>query len=155
MFSLFNRVRRDPRGAISIEFAIALPLLLLVMTGVLEVGRVFYQAHMVERGLRAAALYAARNDWPLSQNAQTTVENLAKKANADGTGHYVASGWADGSANLEVDLTNTYVVDGNPIPIIRLTADIPFEPMLPGLLEVVGFETYRIKLRHEQAYVGN
>ncbi len=155
MFSLLNRFKRDRIGSLSIEFAISLPILLLVMTGVLEVGRVFYQAHMVERGLRSAALYASRNEWPLTPAAQTTVENLAKTATPDGSGGYVASGWADGSANLDVDLTGTYVVAGNPVPIIKLTADIPFDPLLPGLLEVAGFGNFRISMTHEQAYVGN
>ncbi len=155
MFNLSNRFRRDRAGSISIEFALSLPLLLLVMTGVLEIGRVFYQAHMVERGLRSAALYAARNEWPLQPAAQTTVDNLAKTATADGSGGYVASGWADATADLNVDLSGTYVVAGNPVPIIKLTADIPFDPMLPGLLEVAGFANYRIQLTHEQAYVGN
>jgi Flp pilus assembly protein TadG len=155
MFSLSNRFRRDRAGSISIEFALSLPLLLLVMTGILEVGRVFYQAHMVERGLRSAALYASRNDWPLKASAQTTVDNLAKTSTADGSGGYVASGWADASANLNVDLSGTYVVAGNPVPIIKLTADIPFDPLLPGLLEVAGFQNYRIQMTHEQAYVGN
>lgn len=155
MFSLLNRFRRDRVGSISIEFALSLPLLLLVMTGVLEVGRVFYQAHMVERGLRSAALYASRNEWPLKPAVQTTVANLAKTATADGSGGYVVSGWADGTADLDVDLTGSYVVAGNPVPIIKLTADIPFDPLLPGLLEVAGFKNYRINMSHEQAYVGN
>ena len=155
MFSLLNSFRRDRLGSLSIEFAFSLPLLVLVMTGILEVGRVFYQAHMVERGLRSAALYASRNEWPLKPSAQTTVENLAKTATPDGSGGYVASGWSDGSANLDVDLTGVYVVAGNPVPIIKLTADIPFDPLLPGLLEVAGFENFRISMTHEQAYVGN
>ena len=54
-----------------------------------------------------------------------------------------------------MDLTGTYIVDGIPVPIIKLTADIPFDPLLPGLLEVAGFENFRIQMSHEQAYVGN
>lgn len=155
MYSLFNRFRRSTAGSMSLELALSLPILLLVMTGVLEVGRVFYQAHMVERGLRSAALYAARHDWPLLPAAQTIVDNLAKTATPDGSGNYVASGWADGSASLTADYTGTFTVGTNSIPIIRLSADIPFDPLLPGLLEVVGFENFRIQLSHEQAYVGN
>lgn len=155
MFSLLNKFLRDRAGSMSIEFAFSLPILLMIMTGVLEVGRVFYQAHMVERGLRSAALYASRNEWPLKPSVQTTLQNLAKTSTADGSGPYVASGWADGTASLNVDLTGTYVVAGVPVPIIKLTADIPFDPMLPGLLEVAGFANYRIQMTHEQAYVGN
>ena len=37
----WREARRDRAGSISIEFALSLPLLLLVMTGVLEISRIF------------------------------------------------------------------------------------------------------------------
>ncbi len=155
MSSLFNSLKRSRGGSISIEFALSLPLILMIMTGLLEVGRVFFQAHMIERGIRGAALYAARNDWPLTGQAQTIVENLAKTGSPDGSAGYITSGWSDGSAQYTLDTTGTYIVAGNPVPIIQITANVPFDPLLPGLLEVAGFESYRIRLSHQQAYVGN
>lgn len=155
MFSLFNSLKRSRAGSLSIEFALSLPIIVMIMTGLIEVGRVFYQAHMIERGIRGAALYAARNEWPLTNAAETIVENLAKTGSPDGSADFIASGWADAGAQYTLDTTGTYIVAGNPVPIIQITANVPFDPLLPGLLDIAGFGNYRIQLTHEQAYVGN
>ena len=64
------------------------------------------------------------------------------------------SGWAESGANLDI-AAGSFTLDGNAVPVIRLAASVPFDPMLPGLATFVGLESFTIRLSHEQAYVGD
>ncbi len=133
-----------------------LPLLLLLLAGITEIGRAYYQANAVEKGLRAGALFAGRNGFPLTAQVRTMVANLVKTGTLDGSGPYLVSGWADVDADLNIDDTLTFPVDATTtIPVVRVTATVPFDPLIPGMLTLVGLGDVTIQLSHEQAYVGN
>ena len=156
MLSSLIRLTRDGRGNAVVEFALVLPLLLLLFTGITEIGRAYYQANAVEKGLRAGALFAGRNSFPLTGQVRTMVANLVKTGTLDGSGPYLVSGWADVNADLNIDDTLTFPVDATTtIPVVRVTATVPFDPLIPGMLTLVGLGDVTIQLSHEQAYVGN
>ncbi len=155
MLSLFNRLARDGRGNAIVEFAFFLPLFVLLLAGITEIGRSYYQANAVEKGLRAGALFAGRNGFPLTAQVRTMVTNLVKTGTLDGSGPYLVSGWADLGADLNIDDTITFPVDDTTIPVVRLTATVPFDPLMPGLLAFVGLGDVAIQLSHEQAFVGD
>ncbi len=156
MLSSLIRVPRDARGNAVVEFALVLPLLLLLLTGITEIGRAYYQANAVEKGLRAGALFAGRNSFPLTAQVRTMVANLVKTGTLDGSGPYLVSGWADVDADLNIDDTLTFPVDvTTTIPVVRLTASVPLDPLMPGMLALVGLGDVTIELSHEQAYVGD
>ncbi len=156
MLSLFNRLARDGRGNAVVEFAFFLPLFLLIFAGMTEIGRAYYQANAVEKGLRAGALFAGRNGFPLTAPVRTMVANLVKTGTLDGSGPYLVSGWAGLGADLNIDDTLTFPVDATmTIPVVRLTATVPFDPLMPGMLALVGLGDVTIQLGHEQAYVGD
>ena len=156
MLSSLIRLTRDGRGNAVVEFALVLPLLLLLLAGITEIGRAYYQANAVEKGLRAGALFAGRNDFPLTAQVRTMVANLVKTGTLDGSGPYLVSGWADVNADLNIDDTLTFPVDATTtIPVVRVTATVPFDPLIPGMLTLVGLGDVTIQLSHEQAYVGN
>ena len=156
MLSSLIRLTRDGRGNAVVEFALVLPLLLLLFAGISEIGRAYYQANAVEKGLRAGALFAGRNSFPLTAQVRTMVANLVKTGTLDGSGPYLVSGWADVNADLNIDDTLTFPVDATTtIPVVRVTATVPFDPLIPGMLALVGLGDVTIQLSHEQAYVGN
>ena len=156
MLSSLIRLTRDGRGNAVVEFALVLPLLLLLFAGISEIGRAYYQANAVEKGLRAGALFAGRNGFPLTAQVRTMVANLVKTGTLDGSGPYLVSGWADVNADLNIDDTLTFPVDATTtIPVVRVTATVPFDPLIPGMLTLVGLGDVTIQLSHEQAYVGN
>ena len=156
MLSSLIRLTRDGRGNAVVEFALVLPLLLLLLAGMTEIGRAYYQANAVEKGLRAGALFAGRNSFPLTTQVRTMVANLVKTGTLDGSGPYLVSGWADVNADLNIDDTLTFPVDATTtIPVVRVTATVPFDPLIPGMLTLVGLGDVTIQLSHEQAYVGN
>lgn len=156
MLSSLIRVTRDARGNAVVEFALVLPLLLLLLTGITEIGRAYYQANAVEKGLRAGALFAGRNSFPLTAQVRTMVTNLVKTGTLDGSGPFLVSGWAKVDADLNIDDTLTFPVDATTtIPVVRVTATVPFDPLMPGMMALVGLGDVNIQLSHEQAYVGD
>lgn len=55
-----SRFRRDEQGAALVEFAIALPLVLVVFAVIVEGGRLFWSYQATVAGVRDAARYVAR-----------------------------------------------------------------------------------------------
>ncbi|MAF50344.1 MAG: TadE/TadG family type IV pilus assembly protein [Rhodospirillales bacterium] len=153
MSGWWNSWARDERGNALVEFALVLPLWLLLSTGMLEVGRGFYQAGALEKSVRAGALYLARHSFPLTAATITEAENLVKTGSVDGGG-FAVSGWGLAAADLQIT-TLSFSVDGTPIPVVRVAASVPFDPMLNSLPAFVGLDGFTLTAQHEQAYVGD
>ncbi len=143
---------KDRRGNAVLEFALVTPLLLLILVGLTEIGRAYYQANAVEKGLRAGALYAARGAYPLTAAARTAIDNLVRTGTLDGTGALLVSGWRKPAAGLEITVFG-FDAGGATVPVIRLAATVPFDPMMPGMTGFVGIKDFTIRLSHEQAYL--
>ncbi|MGH2500012.1 MAG: TadE/TadG family type IV pilus assembly protein [Candidatus Limnocylindria bacterium] len=56
-----RRAHRDERGQSLVEIALAVPLLLLILVGIADVGRLYFYANAVTNAAREAAFYAARD----------------------------------------------------------------------------------------------
>ena len=167
MFSLLNKLWRHRGGNVTVEFAVFLPFLLLLLMGGLELGNALRQATLIEKNLRGGALYAARildldaATPALSAEVQATIQNLVKTGSQSGLDAFVVPGWADAAANLAIDATKVHIFsDANriatdvPLPVVRLTANVPYRPLVPGLFAYLGLNDIMFQLSHEQAYVG-
>lgn len=153
MLNWLNNLRRQEGGNAVVEFALFMPFLLLLFSGLTEIGRAYFQANAIEKGLRAAALYASRAPTPLSAADQAITENILKTGTADGSGPVLVSGWGKAGASVTVT-TSGFSIDGVIIPVIKVEASVPLDPLVPELLSMVGLSTFTINLSHEQAYVG-
>lgn len=156
MSNLLNRLsqfRGNERGNAVVEFALVMPFLLLLFSGLTEYGRAYFQANAIEKGLRAATLYAARAETPLSAADTVIAENILKTGTADGSGAFLVSGWASAGAAYTIT-TSDYDLDGVAVPVIRIEANVPFDPLVPEMVALVGLDDFTITLAHEQAYVG-
>ena len=156
MLNLLNNLkglRGNERGSAVVEFALMTPFLLLLFAGMIEYGRAYFQANAVEKGLRAATLYAARAESPLSAADTTIAENILKTGTIDGSGALLVSGWGAAGAGYTIT-TSSYDLSGVPIPVIRMEANVPLDPLVPELMTFVGLADFTISLAHEQAYVG-
>jgi hypothetical protein len=143
----------DRRGVSAVEFALVAPVLVALVLGVTEVGRLIVQADAVEKSLRSGAVFAARSELPLDATAETTIENLVKTGTADGTGAFLVPGWAEEGASLTIEPIEVDV-DGNEVTIIRLTASVPFDALVPALMKTMGMDDLKIVSSHEQTYLG-
>lgn len=66
MVRLARRIATRHSGTAAIEFGLAIPLLLLLLTGTVELGFAIYEAMQVYDAAEAGALYAAQNGWSSS-----------------------------------------------------------------------------------------
>ena len=154
MFAWWNRLRHDRRGVAAVEFGLLLPMLMVLLVGIAEIGRYLGQAEAVEKGLRAGAMYAARQTLPLSGTAKTEIANLVKTGTKDGSGRYLAAGWAESGANVAITSTSATTTDGTAVTVIELTASVPYDEMLPGMLGFIGISSLNLSMSHEQVHVG-
>ncbi len=148
-------ILRERSGVAVIEFALFVPLFLLMLVGVIEYGRVLSQANAVEKGLRAGAMLAARSDFPLTGAQEQRIKNMVMTGNVAGELPYLAPGWEEASASLVVTsdtFNSTGVVN---LPVFRLEATVPYQPLLPGLMSMIGLDDLIITTAHEQARIGN
>ena len=136
------------------EFGLLFPITIIAGFGLLEIARMIIQTNAVTKGLRAGALYAAHASFPLSATTLDNVENIVKTGTLDGTGAYVVDTWSDASAALAVT-TSTVTIDGESVPIVNLSASVPFDNMVPGLESIIGLGNLTIAADHQQVYVGD
>lgn len=160
MLNYFRQFWICAKGTPAVEFALYLPVLLIMLVGVTEIGYAISQSVMLEKSLRSGALYAARSTLPLSASAETAVKNVVRTGDPDGTTGYVISGWADAGATLSVTVSNytlasdASVLGSNQLPVITITASVPYQPLLGNALTVFGLNDITLTLSHEQAHIG-
>lgn len=149
MFVWSNRLLRCRRGAAAVEFALILPVLITILVGTVEVARALIQANAIEKGLRAGAMYVARATLPVDSATQAAVENLVRRGSLDGTADYLAAGWNEAGAGVVVARLSDFTTGGIDVPVFRITATVPFVPLLPGL------PSFTMVRSHEQTHIGN
>jgi Flp pilus assembly protein TadG len=78
------------RGQSLLEFAITLPILLLLAAGTIEFGRAFYQYNTLSKAVREAARYISSK--PYNSTERTNAARMAVYGNVTGTGTPVLPG---------------------------------------------------------------
>lgn len=141
---------KDASGAAAAEFALILPIMLMLGFSFYEAGRMFWSYNIVQVSARDAARYAAR--LPVTCTGSTgafddgtataSVQNLARTGTIDGTADPLVPGWTDNaSVTVAVDcsydnsartMKGIYSDDAN-IPAITVTAAAPYGLMFGGL----------------------
>jgi Flp pilus assembly protein TadG len=105
-FFVLRRLRRSESGAELIEFALTLPLLLLVVLGIIEFGFVFQQYEVVTNAAREGARMASLNTYGSTNamrrsNAQARVTQYLTAGGLDSAAATICvgpDGLCDGSA---------------------------------------------------------
>ena len=160
MLNFIKRFARERNGSSAVEFALYLPILMIMVVGMTEVSMAIMQSVTLEKSLRSGALYAARSDLPLSETALTEVENIIKTGNTAGTGSYLVDGWNDETSSLSVSVSNytlameTSVLGSNLLPVVTVTATMPYQPILSDLLSLFGMGEFTLSLSQQQAHIG-
>ena len=152
MCNWFARLWGDRRGGIAIEAAVLLPIFALALAGSMEVGRALSQAATIEKGLRAGAIYAAGHEAPLTVAVIAETKNIVRTLQPVG-GTPVLSGWDSPEASVEVT-TRSFALGADTLPVVRIVASVPYQPLVPALVAFAGFADTRITLSHEQVVVG-
>ena len=111
---------RDDRGQSLVEFALTLPMLLVVMFMITEFGRALYQYNVMAQATREGARTAVVSG---SGNA-ASIGNARMDAFLTGTGLNT-----DGLTRNVAVVTN---FNGSQTTVVRATADMPFNWILQG-----------------------
>jgi Flp pilus assembly protein TadG len=164
-------------GTAAVEFVMILPVLVLLMLGTIDLGRLLADYQLASQGIRDAARYLSRAD-PVALGidcAAGAVDagsapalaamNLAMTGTIDGSGGYVLGYWTDTSnlpaAGIELTVNcqdNSGAVYAGlydtlaAVPSLRMSADISF-PLLNGWLLGRG-GTMTFTVRHSVAQMG-
>ncbi len=149
------RLLRARDGVAAAEFALFVPMFSLLLIGMVEFGNLLMQSNAVEKGLRAGALLAARSDLPISAGDKQRIDNLIMTGNVDGNLPYLVAGWSDGASAIQLttgSFSSGAVVN---LPVIQLSATVPYQPLIPGLMSSFGFDGLTLEASHEQAYLGS
>jgi Flp pilus assembly protein TadG len=136
---------RAQQGVAMVEFAVALPLLLLLLLGIAELGRMLYQYNSLLQASRDAGRFVAGKAWNttlgqvvLTSNVQTQAQNLAvygvpnnPGCNVDVPGCAVVTGLK--TANVQVTSVGTEHV--------QVSINFTFRPVIgTGLPALIGNE---------------
>lgn len=133
--SLWRRLARSSRdvagGQALVEFALGLPLMLLIMLGTLDIGQMFIDYVTMRNGVREAASYAARNpDDDGGIRRRYTEHSLI--LTDDGDDIYSVVCLDRGGGTIGCDGLDPAQVDG---VRIELTASRVYEPVMTGFLQ--------------------
>jgi Flp pilus assembly protein TadG len=70
---------RAQEGSAAVEFALILPVLLLLVLGGLDMGHMYYMDHLITNASREGARYAAKYTWPsTAEPTSAQVSNYVK-----------------------------------------------------------------------------
>ena len=123
-----KKKKRTRRGAAILEVAIALPLLLIVTTGIIEYGWPFKKLSHATNAARAGARVGARADGTLAQ-VNTTIQNAMALGNMQLNTHYTTPGLSNPAlltpgASYTVTVRINYAAVGLHMPLIPVPANI-------------------------------
>ena len=111
-------VRSVRRGAAAIEFAIILPLLMLLLLGAADFGRCFHMSIAINNAARTGAEYASMH--PFDASTQSAWQAGVKQAAVDEFGQ---STWFDFN---QLTVTATHFSENSGLRRIRVQANYPF-----------------------------
>ena len=150
MIRLARKLIRDESAAAAAELVLALPLLLVLIWGPIEIGNYFLDEHMLVKGVRDGATYAAHQDITKFNCTNNTIDatvvsntqNLVRSGELSG-GTDRLRNWGSATFSMTLNcvtqagtttLGGIYSFNtGGKVPVITVTASVPYSPILGNL----------------------
>jgi Flp pilus assembly protein TadG len=164
MIGLLRKLSVDDRASSATEMALSLPLLLMLAWAPLEIGNYFMDEHMLIKGVRDGATFAAHQDVTKFNCATGVVDPTV----VSDTKNIVRSGqlssgvdrlrnWGSATFTLTVaspcatqangtTLSGIYKFNGGKVPVITVDASVAYSPILGNL----GFRPATLTLKASQ-----
>ena len=118
----FTLARRQRGGAAAVEFAIVLPVLVTILLGATDFGRVSYSTIAIANAARAGAAYASMN--PYDSSAPTPWTTNVTQAITD----ELSQSTAFDTSKLTV--TVTYVIEASDLRRVSVQVTYPFKTLI-------------------------
>ena len=132
--SSFTSKRSSFKGAAMVEFAILLPLMVVIVFGITELGRAIYQQNTLSKAVASGARYMSRSAQSVASDCSQGANWAASIVNA---ANLVAYGRQSGlgdpllpeldAADVSFVLEQRSVTGGGNACVILVTATVPFQ----------------------------
>ncbi len=122
-------ILRSQSGSSLIEVAVALPVLLLILTGIVDFGRAYYYANEVEGAAHAGAVYGTQFPTNTANMVAAATANAPDVSGISATASYGCE-CQDGT-NASASCTSTPSCTTNIVYYVTVTAAASFHPLLP------------------------
>lgn len=160
MIAPFRGLVRHRGGAAAAEMALVMPMLVVMMFGSAEVGKFFWDEHVVMKAVRDGARYASRQkfaDMPCSGTAanEAAIKNVVRYgAPTVGTLDPRLYYWTDDDT-ITVTITcynnggtggTTRIYNGiyssrSDVPVVKVSASVPYSPIVGAIgIDASNFE---------------
>ena len=133
-----RRLPNGERGSLSVEFALALPMLVLMFMGVADMARVYKAACVVTHASHAGALYGSQN---VTTAADTTgMKNAASNDAQELSGVEVSASETCKCSNGTVVSCSTGTCVGTMRVFVSVSAQYSFQTLFtyPGIPSTIG-----------------
>jgi len=157
--SVIKRLRGNTRGSAAAEMVLVMPVLLVLVFGCVELGNYFLSEHVLLKGVRDGARFAARQSFTNYNGCGSSASNvpqaladstklIVRKGSLDSSDVDLLPNWNEGSAQFTVQMTcsttagettlagiytGSLVGTDNAAPVVIVTARVPYRPVLPGI----------------------
>jgi len=151
----------DRRGSAMVEFALAFPILAVILVGVLEVGRAIHYHQALTEGVRAGVRYLTRVADPCSAASEQAAVGLLVTRSIDWSNSPLFGDWpatyasSTTAPDCHVQFANCNAGTGQLVgPLVSMTADFTFSDSL-GVLQWIGDENgIPLESDHEEVWIG-
>ena len=113
------KIKADKKGQSTTEFALVLPILLMLLFGIIQFSLVLYTygfvAYAARTGARYASIHSSQNAHPATSASVTSYVN----------------GFADGVDTTKLTVTSTWAPDAKPGSAVTVKVSYPFTPFTP------------------------
>jgi Flp pilus assembly protein TadG len=126
---------RSELGSAAIEFGLFIPILLILLTGTVEVGRAMYEAMQVNNAVEAGMLYAAKNGYDAGGIATAVQQATGTEGITATPAPTLFCGCPSASGVIRTDCNSpSLCVDGNPAgQYVQISAALDHQTILPYL----------------------
>lgn len=135
------------RGQSLLEFAMVLPVLLLLAIGTIEFGRAYYQYNTLSKAVRQAARYMSSHGYTAAE--QTNAKRMAIYGNAAGTGNPCLPGLTIGNIAITPrDGGNPPTLSQPPEWVKASVTGYTFQSMFPKIVPISASLTPAVEMRY-------
>jgi Flp pilus assembly protein TadG len=168
-----QRIGKDGSGAAGVEFALVLPLLVVLAFGSIEMGWMLWQHEVITKGVRDGVRYLTRVPvtctsaglgGTFSATDQDTALNLVKTGTTSAA-NPILRAYDSATFTIDVDCRDSASLGlSGPtyLPVVRMTAEVPFDDFTGDaadnyhseFLAILGIGDVTFTVTHEEAHVG-
>lgn len=137
--------RSQERGQSLLEFAMVLPVLLLLALGTIEFGRAYYHYNTLSKAVRQGARYMSMHAYTAAE--RTNAQRMAIYGNADGTGSPCLPGLT--TSNIVITPRNGGTALATPPEWVKVSVTgYTFQSMFPKIVPISASLTPGVEMRY-------